>query len=327
MRLTAYLLTMALVMVLAPSLQACDAATYLRLLVEQEKARMARPTKLNEKDLLVLHSEGLTGALTLARKMFMREHKGYRVFLESCSSTGETTGTSLPADIIALTDSWPIRELLMPKDADYYVNFARDELVIAYGGEGSNYDQLRDASWKQILHSDTLRFGRTDAQSDDCGVRTLLALTLLEQKEEFKGIKDRLLAQKRVYPSVTKLVGKILHDKVDYAIMYRSVATYHRMLMTKLPKDLSLGDKDEISSYQKASITVEKPGNPPVKLERKAAPITCSFTILRSATHRQAARLFAEFLLSRRGAGVVSQGGLKPIVGGRVAFSRETSIY
>ena len=327
MRHFAFLLLLALTPFIPQSLQACDAATYLRLLVEQEKARMARPKSLNEKDLLVLHSEGLTGGLTLARKMFMREHKGYRVFLESCSPSGTTTGTTLPADIIALTDSWPIRELLMPQDADYYVNFARDELVLAYGGEGSNYDELRDASWKQILSSQTLRFGLTDAKSDDCGVRTLLALSLLNQMDEFKGIENKLITDERTYPTLTRLVGAILHDKVDYAIMYRSVATYHRMLMTNLPKKLSLGTAEEIKEYQKASVTVEKPGEPPVKYKRLGAPITCAFTILRSAPHREAARLFAEFLLSRRGSGVMSQCGLKPIIGGRVAFSKETSIY
>ncbi len=312
---------------LATNCLACDAATYLRILREQEKARAARPKKLNEKDLLVLHSEGLAGSLTLAVKMFTREHKGYRVFLESCSPTGKTTTTTLPADIIALTDSWPIREVLMPNEADYYVNFARDEMVLAYGGEGSNYAELRDATWQQILLSDTLRFGLTDHKTDDCGVRTRLTLKLVEKQKEFLGLQKRIIKKERLYPSVTKLVGAILHDKVDYAVMYKSVATYHQMLMTELPKELSLSLPEKLKEYESVSLTVEKAGKPSSSIERKGAPITCAFTILRSSPHRQAARLFAEFLLSRRGAGALTQGGLKPIIGGRVAFSKETSIY
>ena len=303
--------------------QACDAATYIRLMKEQEKARQEIPKKLKEKDLLLLHSEGLSGSMQRAAKVFTREHEGYRVFLESAASTEQTSSTSISADIIALTDSWPIRELLMPDSASFYVNFARDEMVLAYGGEGRNYSLLRDASWQQILSCEKLRFGYSDPRYDDCGVRTRLSL-LLAQNE---GIKVPKREKEHRYKDVTKLVGAILHDEVDYALIYRSVAQYHNMLISEVPSSISLGSAEKAKDYESVELTIDRIAGDRPSIKRRGSPITCAFAILRSASHRRAARLFAQFLLGKRGSSALKRSGLEPIKGGRVAFSKETSIY
>jgi len=315
--------------VLAPSTAgACDAATYIRIMKEHERARAERPATLLADDVFVLHAEGLTGALERAAAVFVREHPGHRVFLESCSATGLSTASTTPADVIALTDAWPIRELLMPSQVDWYVAFARDELVIAYGGEGRHYDELRDAAWRDIIASLTLRFGRTSPELDDGGVRTELALQLLERHIDRPELADDLRRRSAglgLFPTTNALVGALLNDTADYALLYRSVATYHRMLMTELPPEVDLGDRSLGDVYATATVKVPVPGRTEV-LERHGAPIVCAFTIPRTAVHRPAARRFAEFLLSQRGAAAVTQSGLVPIPGGQVAFSKETSI-
>ncbi len=282
---------------------ACDMSSYLRILAQKKRKRERLPEKLDNNDLLILHSEGLSMSLESLVHSFSRKYKSNRVFLQSTSLPNATTALKLTTeapDIVAFSSTDSMSKL-MPLHVDWYVNFAIDEMVLVHGGESKHFDFLKSATWQEVVTSPKLKYGRVDPLEDCAGLRSLQIQSFTDEFLYGKtGGKVRWDQSLTMLNNSTKLVRAIIDLKVDFGFMYQSEARYQRMFIKKLP-DL----------YK----------------ETKVKPIVYAFSILKSSTHREAARKFADFLLSRSGLALVRSGGLKTIKGGQIVFSKTPSFH
>ena len=142
--------------------------------------------------LVVFHAGSLAGPMQDLAAEFEKLHPEVEVLREASGSmvaARKVSELGRKADVIALADSNVIERLLIPgspgamgsgKHADWYLNFARNRMVIAFT-ERSKYANEVDAdNWYRILARKDVRFGRSDHNLDPCGYRTLMLWQLAD---------------------------------------------------------------------------------------------------------------------------------------------------
>jgi len=310
----------------------CDLDTFVRWrdrIAAAEKAALAdkasRPTEL-----VIFHDPSLAGPLFKLARLFEKTYPSCRVRRES--SAGRVAARKVcdlgrTPDFIAVTDYQTIQQLLMPKYAEWFVCFARNEMVLAYRPHSRYHTEIHRDNWFEILARPDVTFGLTDPGNDPCGSRTSLVWKLASMlyRKTFDGqtIEDTLVAKvspEHVRPTLMDLLPVLCAGTVDYAFVYRSVAEQHRLQFIELRSEINLGDSQRSSFYERAQVEFPNPKNDAQPIVHTGRPILFAFTIPRTAPHRLAARRFAEFLLSEAGATVLASEGHTVIKGGRIGF-------
>jgi len=219
------------------------------------------------------------------------------------------------ADVMMSADYVVIDKLLIPEYADWNIQFARNEMVLAYTDHSRFADEITSDNWYEILTREGVVFGRADPDADPCGYRTLLVWQLAERHYGVSAL-ETLLTQhcplENVRPKAVELIALLQSGDMDYAFEYRSVATQHGLRFVSLPDEINLSRIEQADFYRQASVQIagKEPGE---TLTMMGMPIVYGVTIPRNAPSPELALEFVRFVLSSEGQAILEGQGQPPV--------------
>jgi molybdate/tungstate transport system substrate-binding protein len=273
-------------------------------------------------DLVILHAGSLSVPFRDLGKAFQKMHPGVTLRAEAAGSrhcARKISDLGRRADILASADYKVVSNLLMPAHAKFNIRFATNEMAIAYTSKSRRAAEVSAKNWHEILLDPTVRFGRSDPNSDPCGYRSVMAFQLAEKHYGVSGLAARLTAKhgrRFIRPKETDLLALLEAQEIDYLFIYRSVAAQHGLKLIELPDEVNLKSSRLAKLYRTATVRVtgKKPGS---YITRRGEPMVYSITIPRRAPHPKLAEAFLAFLLSPRGQRIIEKHGqpfLRPVV-------------
>lgn len=215
-------------------------------------------------------------------------------------------------DVIALADFEVFPHYLMPGQVEWYAEFARNRMVIAYTGRSRFASEVDSDNWWRIVQRPGVQVGRSDPNLDPNGYRTLLTMQLAERFYNQPGLYDRLLAAapaRNVRPKEADLVGLLQAGEMDYIWSYESLATAAGLEYLQLPPEIDLGSPGDSAIYASVEVRVrgKSPGD---SITFRGQPIVYALSIPIEAPHPELAERFVAFLLSPEGKRVLRAGKL-----------------
>ena len=263
----------------------------------------------SENEIIIFHAGSLAVPFKQLADSFQNDNPGIKVLLEGAGSrecARKISELHRPCDIIATSDYTVIEDLLMPTYTKWYVDFATNEMCIAYL-PSSRYSNTIDAhNWRNILRQKDVIYGRSDPDLDPCGYRTIITLKLSDQFYDDQGLADSLMHKDQEYirPKETDLVALLESHTVDYIFIYRSVAEQHQLKYISLPIQINLS-KPALGFYY-GSVSVKLPGkNKGETILKSGESMVYAVSILNDAPDKENALKFVQFLLSDKGARII----------------------
>jgi len=277
---------------------------------------------------------------------------GVKVYIEPSGSVlavRKITDLGRWADVLAVADYRLIRDMMLPKYADWYVAFASNEVVLVYTDKSRHHEVLdRDPSaWMKVLAMPDVRFGFSNPNMDPCGYRAagIIALAgLVYHREDWarrllglagirvvyhgNGTVDvyvpaslRLANTSRlvVRPKSVDLISMVEDGELDYAFEYISVARQHGLRYVRLGV-LGLGDPSRDGLYSRVRIHLLYGTSKEKTLTLKS--IVYGITVPKCARHPGLALRFVELVLGPTGRRIFAEAYQPelqhPFYGGRV---------
>ena len=316
----------------------------------------------NEKErveLKVIHAGSLIVPFGEIEDAFEKEHPGVDVLLEghgSIQAIRHITDLEEEYDVVAVADESLIPALMYPKYADWYVRFARNQVVIAYSNQSKYAQEINQTNWYQILARPDVRFGFSNPMFDACGYRTLTLIPLAEQYYGNDTIFQDLVARNfdpqlqlikssgctdedscnltvvvpeifrprseklAVRGSSVQLIAMLEYAALDYIFEYKSVAKQHGLRYLELPPEIDLSNPELSHIYEKATVLLGFQRFKTVGIKREGKPIFYGITVPKSAPHPDLGQEFVQFVISEKGREVLDaahQPTIWPLVEGR----------
>lgn len=277
----------------------------------------------DQEKLLILHAGSLSVPFKHISDAFMDKYPGIVVYAEAAGSrtcARKITELNVPADVMASADSSVIRQLLMPRYADFCIDFTTNEMVIMYTERSREAEKITNRNWPEILIAPQVQYGHSDPNADPCGYRTLLCWQLAEQYYHRRGLYDLLVQSrplKNIRPKEVDLLALLELGELDYIFIYRSVAEQHHGLYLILPDEINLKTADLSGYYQQAWVELEG-AVPGEKIIHKGAPMIYGITIPKSARSPEWAARFVAFVLGPYGQRIMKDNAQPLIVPARV---------
>ena len=220
-------------------------------------------------------------------------------------------------DVIALADYEVFPHYLMPKQVEWYLDFARNRMVLAYTPKSRFANEIDSTNWWSIVQRPGVQVGRSDPNLDPNGYRTLLTIQLAEKYYGKPGLYDSLLAHapdNNVRPKEADLVGLLQAGEMDYIWSYESLATAAGLKFVQLPAAIDLSSPADSARYATVSVRVrgKTPGD---SVTFRGQPIVYALSIPRKAPHAALAERFVAYLLSDEGKRVLRATGLDVLDG------------
>lgn len=203
-------------------------------------------------------------------------------------------------DILMLADAEIFPQLLVPTYANWYADFARNRIVVAFTPKSKHANDINASNWMRILSGGDVEIGRTDPNLAPVGYRTLLMLQLAEKHYHQPGLAKSLLdhaPERNIRPNAAALAALLESGELDYIYDYQSVAESNGFRFIQLPPAIDLGDPKRGAEYATVSVTV-RGTTPSSKLTYKGQPILYGLSIPKSAPHAAAAEAFYRYLSS-----------------------------
>ncbi len=268
--------------------------------------------------LRIIHAGSLSVPVREAADSFEARNPGARVLTEAWGSKAGARRISdldVPCDVFISADYRVIDILLVPDHASWNIPFAGNEMAIVYN-HGSRYSDEIDAdNWYRVLLRDDVVYGRSDPDSDPCGVRSVFVTRLAEIYYGEPGLSERLLSRhlNMIRPKETDLLALLEKNALDYIFLYRSVAEQHRLQFVVLPGELNLKDPGLNDWYARASVEVRgtRPGE---TMTETGEAMIYGITIPNKTRNSLMAEEFVKFFLSGEGQAIMERNGQNSIV-------------
>jgi len=260
--------------------------------------------------LTVFYAAGLNTAMEQAFKEFKKIHPKTEIIGESSGTLlaiRKITELNKQADIIFVADALSIRNMLMPKYADWYISFYKDRVVLAYTDKSKYTNEIDARNWYKILVRPDVRFGYANPNLAPIGYRTLMTWQLadlfykdkLNDKSIYEALKEKC-PKEHIMPDVAEMLHILESFFLDYGFVYESTAKQHNLKYIQLPEEIDLGNEEYADLYKQASVEVasSKTGKTEVI---KGSPVVFAFTILKDSPDYTTALEFAKFFLGPHG--------------------------
>jgi molybdate/tungstate transport system substrate-binding protein len=310
----------------------------LGLVVFSAGCQSRAPEKLK---MTVLVADSLILPFQQIEKGFEQKHPDIDVLTEGHGSIQvirTITEIGQPADVALVADDQLIPLLMystrLPDQsepyASWYIDFATNELGIAYRPQSRYAAELTDQNWYQILARPEVTLGLSDPLIDSLAYRALMCLQLSQDYYQDNTIFERFLAGSFKLPLQVEISGenRIVHvpeslqpqtrrirlrsynlqilallesGDVDYAFEYQSVARQHGLQFLKLPSPINLGSVDYRSEYQKVSVKMDFQRFASVLPEFRGERIVYAATIPANAPHPNQAVDYLAYVLGSEG--------------------------
>ena len=269
-------------------------------------------TSRNQRQLIIFNAGSLAGPIADLLTEFAKLHPGITPQQENSGSleaARKITELGKSCDVLAVADYEVIPSRLMPKHADWYVVFARNQLVLIHMPRSKFSDQINSDNWHEVLLRPAVRYGYSNPDLDPAGYRTLLHWELSEKYYHKPGLYERLKAgvpARNIRAKSVELVALLEAGELDYIYCYRSIAEEHKLPFLKFPAEIDFSDpnKGDFYSLAETEVAGNRPGE---RLKVKGGAIRYGLTIPTSAPNRDAAEEFVEFLLSPEGQAIMQQ--------------------
>jgi molybdate/tungstate transport system substrate-binding protein len=267
-------------------------------------------------DLVVFNAGSLGKPFADLLRAFAAAHPGVEPKQEisgSVEAARKITELGKIPDMIAVADYGVIPKLLIPRYASWYVNFARNAMVLAYTDQSVGAEEITPDNWWRILLRPGVRVGRADPVLDPNGYRALMVCQLAERFYREPGLAARLeraVPPRYVRPKEADLTALVQAGELDYAWSYSSVAKTAGLRFVDLPPELDLSDPARAAWYRHATVRI--PGRTRAagdSVTFVGEPIVYALTIPTGAPHPAVAAAFARFVLSADGRAILERNG------------------
>lgn len=261
-------------------------------------------------NLVIFHAGSLAVPFKQLAEEFMRLNPEVRVLREVAGSrecARKVADLGKYCDVLASADGKVITNLLMPKYATWYIEFANNEMVLVY-------DKKTLGEWKILLPAQLLRcraLYRADPDLDPCGYRTLMVWQLMERYYGQPGLYEKLLAKSpanKTRPKETDILALFEIGQADCFFIYRSVAEQQGLNYVTLPDEVNLSQPGQAQNYAQVQVEVSG-GKPGTTITRVGAPIVYGITIPTAAEDSAVAQAFVRFVLSAKGNEIMRANG------------------
>lgn len=269
--------------------------------------------------LIVFHAGSLAVPFKQIEEEFEKIYPQVDVQLEAGGSricARKVTELHRAADVLALADYRIIEELLMPDYADWYVRFARNQMVLAFTRRSKYAQEIDSQNWHEVLTRPGVQYGHSEPNSDPCGYRTILVWQLAEKYYGQPGLFSRLkdcCPKRNIRPRSVELIALLEAGELDYAFEYESVATQRKLRFIELPREIDLSSVEFKDFYKEAFVRLsgKEPGSWVI---RRGWPIAYGLIIPKRAPNFEMAIKLVEFLLGPRGQKILAESGQPPII-------------
>ncbi len=260
--------------------------------------------------IVVYHAGSLTKPIREVEEAFNEENGGKIVFCdESAGSVKVVKSVSelhKEIDVVATADYRLIPQYLIPKYANWVVQFATNKLVLVYTEKSKYANEINANNWYEILQKKGVEFGFSDPNADPCGYRTRLMFMLAEKYYGVPNLSEKLLKTvdpNNIKPKAVELVAQVQSGELDYAFEYLSVAVQNNLKYVMLPDELNFGNPKYANFYREAHFTM-KDGT-----TITGAPIIYGITVPDNAPNKELAEKFVGFLLGEKGKEIFEENG------------------
>lgn len=279
------------------------------------------PSK-ERKVVIIFHAASLSRSLSGLEEKVEARHEDLDLRLEPSGSqvaARKVSELNRRADLVFVADWRVIEELLVPGHAEWQIQFAANELVLAHAEHSPFTETISADNWPELLLMPEVRLGRGDESTAPIGFQTLLLWELAEGNygpgkvgEDLAGRLKAKVKKEHVVPDIMELVVQLQARAIDYAFVFRSIAEEHNLKVVRLPDTYNLGSPSMEHIYSKAAVPVVlKTGAVPTRI--KGAPIVYGVTIPKSAPNPAGARRVLEFLLGEEGRRILKRSGFRPL--------------
>jgi molybdate/tungstate transport system substrate-binding protein len=282
----------------------------------------------------------LTGPFEKIKAKFEEKYPNTEVLLEPAGSVDtikKVTDTGKPADVVASADYALIPQYMVPDDAEWYLTFAKNSMVLTYVDTSKYADEINADNWYQILARDDVRWAFSDPNADPCGYRTPMVIklaetnygdntifkTLIEDHSKITASKDGDVwtldatdpspdgTKLTIRPKSVELVQMVQAGGIDYAWEYHSVAVQNDLKFVELPEQIDLSAVKYADTYKTVQTKAVK-GNGTTNYV--GAPIVYGVTVPKIAEHPDMGLAFVEMLIGPDGQAILNADGQPPIV-------------
>lgn len=301
--------------------------------------------------LKVFHAGSLSEVFLEFEERFEETHDGVDIQRESAGSVDtirKVTDLGKKADVVASADYKLIQTMMIepePAFADFYIQFARNRLVVAYTDASAYGTEVNGTNWFDIMRKGDVTIGFADPNSDPCGYRSLIVIQLSEMHYGDADIFEDLVSDHSsissaedggnytisaptainpdstimVRPKEVDLMALLEAGELDYLFIYKSVAYQHRdsgVFFLELPEETDLGAVEHASTYEKVSV-IRNSDRPDKARETRASPIVYGLTIPDDAENPELALEFVKLVIGDEGSDVLESLGQPPMVPSR----------
>lgn len=277
--------------------------------------------------LIVFNAGSLALPMRDLLRAFQEEHPGIRPAQESSGSleaARKLTELGKIPDVLAVADFHVIPAVLIPREATWYVSFARNAMVLIHTARSRGAAEISADNWPEILLRAGVRTGRSEPSLDPNGYRTLMVLQLVEARWQRAGLAARLLAampERWVRPKEADLVALVQAGELDYAWSYANIAQATRLPFVRLGPELDLSDPGRADWYRQASVRLPGATRAPAdSITILGEPILYALTIPTRAPNPRTAAAFVRFIMSASGQDILKRAGFSlvapPVLGG-----------
>jgi molybdate/tungstate transport system substrate-binding protein len=280
------------------------------------------------REIRVIHAGSLSIPFKEMAGAFIRKYPEYDVLLEAYGSrtcARQITDLKRQVDVMASADSAVIRDMLMPRYADFCIDFTTNEMVIMFTEKSRYADVIDSQNWYELLLKPDVQYGHSDPNSDPCGYRALLTWQLAEKYYRSENLYQRLrenMPAKNLRPKEVDLIALLEGGEVDYIFIYRSVAEQHRAKYLLLPEEINLKSPELADYYRNATLKITG-SHPGEEVEVKGEAMVYGITMPKNAPHPQGALRFLSFVLGAEGQAIMKKNGQPEIIPPRVDYKEK----
>lgn len=269
-----------------------------------------------EEEIKIFHAGSLSVPIGEVSKEFKKIRK-VEILAESSGSievVRKVTDLKKMPDLVAVADHQLV-SMLIPEYTDFYILFAKNEIVIAFSENSKFANEINEENWFEILQREGVKFGFSDPNFDPCGYRALIVLkladlfyekpifeSLIEKNTNIRSLNNTIIVPERVEsnskivlrPKEVELTSFVEIGALDYYFIYKSVAKQHNLRSIELPPEINLGSYEMQEHYSKIEIKINGKSF-------KAHPIVYAVTILKNSQNREIVIDYINFLLGSEG--------------------------
>jgi len=274
--------------------------------------------------LKIIHAGSMTVPVKMICDSFKNHFPQVEFYTEACGSkqcARNISELNKDYDVFISADYNVIDQMLIPKYATWNIPFASNEMALVFNDKSNYADEINFKNWYEILLRKDVTFGRSDPNSDPCGVRAVLTIKLAEKYYNLIGLANKLLSKdvSTIRPKETDLLALLETNTIDYIFLYKSVALQHHLRFITLPDSINLSNPKLANIYK--TVSVEVNGAIPGEIKTETGePMIYGITIPTNSKNNKLAEVFVRYFLTK-GLSILELNGQPTIV------PSETSTY